>query len=323
MMRQITEFVSPAKSRVLFPQLFKAESMDTDYLIVFVQENISIYSSSQPEHRDRSAVSAIREKIGKTTKGVSFHIKKESYVVYLGGKNLRVSETKRVTVVTRRSIIHPQFELLGLKHDVALIDLHSPVSISAWVGVVTLPLKDLEDVTYTDQNMLLTAWGSHHVRLQDRVQYFLNTSLVSAEECSRVYVDRIQSNHICAVMAWDTDSCFSESGTTVFYEAFCLVLQSESGTTVFCLVLQSESGTTVFCEVFCLVFQSESGTTVFCEVFCLVLQSESGSPIVTQEEDISTLIGLLSFNDHCSDDPFHPGVASKVSYYLSWILMYL
>nr|CAD7462299.1 unnamed protein product [Timema tahoe] len=112
--------------------------------------------------------------------------------------------------------------------------------------------------------------------LQDKVQYFLDTSLVSAEECSRVYVDRIQSNHICAVMAWDTDSCFSKSGTTVS-----------------------------------------------CEVFCLVLQSESGSPIVIQEEDISTLIGLLSFNDHCSDDPFHPGVASKVSYYLSWILMYL
>nr|CAD7462300.1 unnamed protein product [Timema tahoe] len=89
--------------------------------------------------------------------------RKESYVVYLGGKNLKVSETKRVTVVTRRSIIHPQFELLGLKHDVALIDLHSPVSISAWVGVVTLPLKYLEDVTYTDQNMLLTAWGGHHV----------------------------------------------------------------------------------------------------------------------------------------------------------------
>ncbi|CAG2067844.1 unnamed protein product, partial [Timema podura] len=159
---------------------------------------------------------------------------KESYVVYLGGKNLKVSETKRVTVVTRRSIIHPQFELLGLKHDVALIDLHAPVSISVtvlplqvmlsstsskvpvvsgyvfqlWVGVVTLPLKELEDVTYTDQNMLLTAWGGHHVRLQDRVQYFLNTSLVSAEECSRVYVDRIQSNHICAVMAWETDSCF-------------------------------------------------------------------------------------------------------------------
>nr|CAD7581687.1 unnamed protein product [Timema californicum] len=95
--------------------------------------------------------------------------------------------------------------------------------------------------------------------LQDKVQYFLNTSLVSAEECSRVYDDRIQSNHICAIMAWDTDSCFSESG----------------------------------------------------------------SPIVTQEEDVSTLIGLLSFNDHCSEDPFHPGVASKVAYYLSWILMYL
>nr|CAD7407040.1 unnamed protein product [Timema cristinae] len=185
--------------------------------------------------------------------------RKESFVVYLGGQNLEVPETKRVTVVTRRSIIHPQFELLGLKHDVALIDLHSPVSISAWVGVVTLPMKDLEDVTYTDENVLLTAWGSRHVLwcysqfspwiagLQDKVQYFFNTSLMSAEECSRVYDDRIQSNHICAVMAWNTDSCFSESG----------------------------------------------------------------SPIVTQEEDASTLIGLLSFNDHCSEDPFHPGVASK------------
>nr|CAD7450855.1 unnamed protein product [Timema bartmani] len=272
--------------------------------------------------------------------------------------------------------------------------------------------------------------------LQDKVQYFLDTSLVSAEECSRVYVDRIQSNHICAVMAWDTDSCFSESGTTVFCEVFCLVLQSVSVlfnrarvellssvlfnrarvellspvrcsvvfyrarvellSSVRCSVLLNrvrvELLSSVMCSVLfnrarvellssvlfnrarvarvellssvrCSVLFNRARVELLSSVRCSVLfnrarvellssvlfnrvrvellssvrcsvlfnrarvellsPSESGSPIVIQEEDISTLIGLLSFNDHCSDDPFHPGVASKVSYYLSWILMYL
>ncbi|KAK7082615.1 Chymotrypsin-like elastase member 2A, partial [Halocaridina rubra] len=81
-------------------------------------------------------------------------------IVKLGGHNLRIRDAKAVDVGISTTIFHPEYKLASAKHDLAILRLANPVSLSNRISPVCLPWTETDSPDLIGRSLTLTGWGA-------------------------------------------------------------------------------------------------------------------------------------------------------------------
>ncbi|XP_040822156.1 plasma kallikrein [Ochotona curzoniae] len=131
------------------------------------------------------------------------------------GGILHLSEITKETPFSRikKIIIHPSYQISEIGHDIALIQLQTPLNYTDYQKAVCLPSKEDTNIIYT--NCWITGWG--YTKEKGKIQNTLQKAtvpLVTNAECQKSYRDhKITEQMICAgYKEGGKDACKGDSG---------------------------------------------------------------------------------------------------------------
>ncbi|RZB45732.1 brachyurin, partial [Asbolus verrucosus] len=133
------------------------------------------------------------------------------FQVLLGSTTLQGNDPNRVTLSTSNKVIHPDFNLETLEHDVGLIKFHLPIEFNDYIQPIYLPTVHVPD------NMESTAigWGQKDDAtpgLTNQLNYVTVTT-VSNMECQLSYANHIFDTMICVAGNYNEGTCRGDSGS--------------------------------------------------------------------------------------------------------------
>jgi len=139
----------------------------------------------------------------------------DSYSVRAGSASADEGGKKRDVV---RIILHPDFNLRTLEHDIALLKIGKPFTIGGSVQLVKLPLPGLNILPRT---LFVAGWGSPDANDSDAEPKLRGTlvKVIDQRRCRRLYsyLDRpITDDMVCAADA-GRDHCFGDSGAPLVH----------------------------------------------------------------------------------------------------------
>ncbi|KAM6153165.1 kallikrein-15 [Erethizon dorsatum] len=141
--------------------------------------------------------------------------------VRLGEHSLHKRDGPEQLRVVSRIIPHPRYEARSHRHDVMLLRLARPASLSPQVRPVALPTR----CPHPGEPCRVSGWGlvsnnkpgttgspESQVTLPDTL-HCANISIISQESCNKDYPGRLMDTMVCATgKGGGTDSCEGDSG---------------------------------------------------------------------------------------------------------------
>jgi Trypsin len=137
--------------------------------------------------------------------------------IILGDHRRSVTEGTEQTLNVSSVVVHPSYNRATLNNDLALLQLASPATLNARVGLV-----ELGTLPGAETMLRVIGWGatSDGGAVSDRLMK-VGVPRVSATDCSAAYPGRITSSMFCAgYPATSTemkDSCQGDSGGPIFH----------------------------------------------------------------------------------------------------------
>jgi len=139
----------------------------------------------------------------------------DSYSVRAGSASADEGGQRRDVV---RIILHPDFNLRTLEHDIALLKISKSFSVGGSIQLVKLPLPGLNILPRT---LFVAGWGSPDANDSDAEPKLRGTlvKVIDQRRCRRLYshLDRpITEDMVCAADA-GRDHCFGDSGAPLVH----------------------------------------------------------------------------------------------------------
>merc|ERR1712066_296161 len=107
--------------------------------------------------------------------------------VMLGTADIRNPSDNRVEVTSYNAIVHPSWDSMTLRNDIALIQLPSPLELTGFVSPICLPLSG--DQVQPGQELTVLGWGKDSDMsggITSVLQY-LEVNAISDTECNAVF----------------------------------------------------------------------------------------------------------------------------------------
>ena len=133
----------------------------------------------------------------------------------LGAHNIRaMKEEGREEYVSRVIVPHPQFNLMFLANDIALVQLPRPVEFREEIRPICLPTKSESLATLENLDTLVTGWGVFSDDVDDLspVLREANVKTISNLECEIEFPTVVTPNNICISGEEGRATCSGDSG---------------------------------------------------------------------------------------------------------------
>ncbi|CAO1304761.1 unnamed protein product [Diamesa hyperborea] len=122
------------------------------------------------------------------------------------------------TVVYQRDfLMHFAYNSDTLENDIALVYLQTPIPLSNLMKTVSLPTYNQAMNQFTGTLITIAGWGKYSdasASLSSTLR-FVQTPVISNEECRRTYMSYIKPTNICVSGARGRSSCNGDSGSGV------------------------------------------------------------------------------------------------------------
>ena len=133
----------------------------------------------------------------------------------LGAHNIRaMQEDGRKEVVSRVIIPHPEFNLMFLTNDIALVQLPEPIEFEDKIRPICLPTKSESVETLEDLDTLVTGWGIPADNVDDLspVLREANVRTITNLECEIEFPTVVTPTNICISGEEGRATCNGDSG---------------------------------------------------------------------------------------------------------------
>ncbi|XP_069702007.1 brachyurin-like [Periplaneta americana] len=142
------------------------------------------------------------------------HCAGSSYQVILGANNYYSPESGSVTVTTRSSIRHENYNSDTINNDIAVVKLQSPVSFSTYISPVRLPTRSQQGDTLAGETVRVSGWGKisdSASSVTDQLR-FVDLTVITNSVCAGTYGSVITSSKLCVSTPGGRSTCSGDSG---------------------------------------------------------------------------------------------------------------
>ncbi|XP_051988450.1 trypsin-like [Xyrauchen texanus] len=155
-------------------------------------------------------------------------VSKSTITIYLGRQRKSDSNPNEMSMSVSNIIIHPNYDSPKDNNDIALVQLSSSATFSAYINPVCLAAAG--SILAPGTSIWVTGWGSLRSgdsQLPDILQE-VKIPIVSNSDCNNAYGGAITNNMICAGLLnqGGKDSCQGDSGGPMVYKNSSLWIQS-------------------------------------------------------------------------------------------------
>ncbi|XP_053504957.1 ST14 transmembrane serine protease matriptase b [Ictalurus furcatus] len=143
----------------------------------------------------------------------------DQWDVYLGlHTQSQVNTANTVHKEVKQIICHPEYSPLSYDHDIALMELDSPVTLSQYIWPICLPAAT--HMLPAGQSVWVTGWG--RIREEGHLASVLQEAkvrIINETVCSQLIEDKITPQMICAgILTGGVDTCQGDSGGPMSFE---------------------------------------------------------------------------------------------------------